>query len=109
MACKKDILVIEPSQPPESEWKFIEELRLPEHRAFNWNRTTCKGCEADLSEGISLLPEFPDHSGLLATAFEDMERFFNECGIIHDGSYKIITAYGVAGENDSFRIQLRFR
>ena len=94
----------EPSQPVQSDWKFIEELRLSEHRAFNWNRTTCKGCEADLSEGIRLLPEFSDHSGLLDTAYEDMEHFFDECSISRDGSYKIITAYGDAGENDSFRL-----
>ena len=94
----------EPQQPTQSEWKFIEELLLPEHRVFNWNRTTRQVCEADMSGGIRLLSDFPDSSGLLTTAYEDMERFFDECGISRDGSYKIITVYGDAGENDSFRL-----
>jgi len=96
----------EPPQPVQSEWKFIEELRLPEHRVFNWNRTTRQACETDLSGGVRLRYDFPDPAGMLATAYEDMERFFDECGIRQDGSYKIITAYGDAGENDSFRIQV---
>ena len=96
----------EPSQAAQSEWKFIEELRLPEHRVFNWNRTTRQACEADVSGGIRLLSDFPDPSGVLDTAYEDMKCFFEECGIGQNGIYKIITSYGDAGENDSFRIQI---
>ena len=87
----------EPSQPFQSDWKFIEELRLPECRIFNWHRTTRQICEVDLSGGIRLLADFPDPAGALATAYKDMERFFDECGIGQDGNYKIITAYGDAG------------
>ena len=94
----------EPSQPIQSDWKFIEELQLPEHRVFNWSRATCHVCEADISGGIRLCSDFPDPSGLLDTAYEDMKHFFDECGIAQNGSYKIITAYGDAGENDSFRL-----
>ncbi len=79
---------------------------MSEHRVFNWSRATCHACEADISEGIRVCSEFPDPSGDLDTAYEDMEHFFDECGIKQNGSYKIITSYGKAGENDSFIIQI---
>ena len=69
----------EPSQAAQSEWKFIEELRLPEHRVFNWNRTTRQACEADVSGGIRLLSDFPDPSGVLDTAYEDMMTEITAC------------------------------
>ncbi len=96
----------EPSQPVQSDWKFIGELRLPEYRVAYWKRTTPQACEADISEGIRVCSEFPDPSGDLDTAYEDMEHFFDECGIVQDGDYRIITSYGDAGENDSFQIHV---
>lgn len=96
----------EPSQPVQSGWNFIEELQRPEPWVFNWSRTVCHACETNLSGGIRLFYNFPDPSGLLDTAYEGMEHFFDECGIKQNGSYKIITLCGDTGENDSFRIQI---
>lgn len=103
---KPSILISEPAQPPQNQWKFIDDLRLPEPRVFDWNRTTARDDEANLSRGISLVSEFPDPSGLLETAFKDLDFFFRDAGIRSDGPYQIMAAYGEAGDNDSFRLQV---
>ena len=87
-------------------WEFIEELKRPAQRKFHWERDKAKPEEADLSCGIQIITDFPDTDKILETAYEDTECFFTQARIKLDGNYKIISEYGDAGDNDSFRLQI---
>ena len=79
----------DPAQP--KNWEFIDELKLPERRIFNWKRRVPIKKESNLSAGIRLIRKFPNSSGSLQTAYDDLEKFFFECGIPLSGNYEIST------------------
>jgi len=80
----------EPSTLPESEWKFIEEIKQPLHSQINWYRESAANNEVSLAEGVELELNFPDSENLLDTAYADLKYFF-KLGEIGPGDFKIIT------------------
>ncbi|MFH1571651.1 MAG: hypothetical protein ABIL09_26920 [Gemmatimonadota bacterium] len=65
-----------PPQPPESEWRFVEELRTaPVHQPVRWTRRRPLPGEAHFPAGLRLESRFPDPRGLLHTAGADFRRF----------------------------------
>ncbi len=93
----------EPKQPVE--WGFVNELKSPIERIFNWNRNEPTAGEADLSGGIEILPGFPDNRKLLETAYKDLWGFFREARI-KTGGYKIITVEKQGMEFESYQIEI---
>ncbi len=105
MECKKNILIAEPPQPPESEWKFIDELREPAITRIVWEKRDAAANEISLAAGTVLIPEFKDKEGLLDTAYADMKRFFALAGIPQTAAFRIVTAYA-ALEQEAYRIEI---
>jgi hypothetical protein len=105
MECKKNILVAELPQPPESEWKFIDELREPAIKRIAWNKHDAGISEISLTDGVMLVPEFQDKNGLLDTAYADMKRFFALAGIPEAPEYRVVTAYAEL-EKEAYRIEV---
>ena len=91
-------------QPEFRDWKIVSELSIPEPRVFPWGRKIAKTGETDISGGIKIIPDFPDRIGILQTAYDDLNRFFSECGIPADGKYGIITEKGKPESYDSYEI-----
>jgi hypothetical protein len=84
-------MLIDPiSQPEQKDWKFIKELSEPVNFHFNWTRSSINSNEADLSRGVSIKIDFPDPEHRLETAYEDLDNFFVDSGLITNGDYKII-------------------
>lgn len=79
------------NQPPISDWKFIEQLKLPIHTKRVWSRLKKKKNEVCLKNGVSLEFNFPDIEGRLDTAYDDFKIFFASGQIRTDGKYRIIT------------------
>lgn len=96
--------ISEPLQPEQNDWKFVEELTLPERRIFSWGRTVAQKTEVDLSTGVNLIFDSPDTAKLLQTAYQDLKDFFNECNIALTGDYKIITELDNTLTDDAFKI-----
>ena len=91
-------------QPEFKDWKIVPELGLPEPRIFHWIRKTAKAGETDISSGIRIIRNFPHDNGILQTAYDDLNRFFSECGIPADGKYGIITEMGKPESSDSYEM-----
>jgi hypothetical protein len=91
-------------QPEFQDWKIVSELSHPEPRVFHWSRKSPNADEADISGGIKIAPNFPDETGILETAYDDLNRVFSECGIPADGKYGISTELGDSESDDSFQI-----
>ncbi len=105
MECKKDILVAEPQQPSESEWKFIDELREPAIKRIAWEKRDAGISEISLADGVMFIPEFQDKDGLLDTAYADIRRFFVLAGLPETSGYRIVTGYA-ALEQEAYRIDI---
>jgi hypothetical protein len=57
---------------------------------FDAKDNAAKAGETNISSGIRITRNFPDDNGILQTAYDDLNRFFSECGIPADGKYCII-------------------
>jgi hypothetical protein len=73
--------LLEPSQPKIEDWGFVDELKSVFHRKPHWNRTKAYPKELDFSKGITIIKDYPDPEGLLDTAWQDLERFFEDISI----------------------------
>ncbi|MEK6794205.1 MAG: hypothetical protein AABZ39_05480 [Spirochaetota bacterium] len=102
-------------QPPMSEWEFIDDLKTPLHSRINWKRNKPASGEADLSGGVTLSFEFPDHSDSLRTAYDDFRSFLKAGNIDTNGRYRInvekaptacLEAYTLDASMDSCRISV---
>lgn len=78
-----------PAQPLESSWGFVEELRQPMWSEHGWVRRPARPEEADLGQGVSLVVEFADPGGCLATALADWGEFLKAGGVSASGSYSL--------------------
>lgn len=97
----------EPAQPDSKEWAFISELKVPGKHFIKWFRKAPEADDASLLDGIRIVSKFPDESGVLQTAFSDLNRFFDECGISRAGSFEIIAeSGGTASNDDSFEMNV---
>ena len=73
---------VSPVQPPEQDWGFVEALQRPLWESVpRWSMRAPAEHEVDLSVGVQVFRDFPDPSGVLTTAFDDLERFFRSQGI----------------------------
>ena len=69
------------------QWPFVAALRQPVKRVFRFCRHVPRANEAVLSGGVTLADDFK--SGLLETAFSDLNIFLHEAGVSHGGPYRI--------------------
>ncbi len=80
-----------PPSPPQSEWAFVDALSAPLVWIPHWNRDERKHGEASLRSGVRVEAVFPDPRGVLDTAYQDLQAFFESVGVPTDGPYRIIT------------------
>ena len=96
-----------PAQPPESAWKFTQELRQPLHNApIIWERRTPRAGEVDLRKGVTLDFLFPDPHGNLATMHADFRRFLKMASIPIGGAYRIATEQIKTRRPESFTLDV---
>ena len=99
-----------PLQPNEDRWKFIEDLQSPLWTHHNWVKAVQGDHLADLSSGISLRRGFPDTSGRLTTAYDDLRSFLSAGGVsFEDGDYSVETAEDKKLTGESFRLEIQSR
>jgi len=97
----------EPSQAPDlNDWLFVDELKSPLHRKPHWSRYSPKPGELYIGKGVRILKSFPDPEGLLDTAWQDLERFFDNMGIpvIEVIEFKNIEFKNINSENIKLEI-----
>lgn len=67
----------QPIQPPEADWHFVQELQAPLWTRHPWKPRAAKENEASLANGVFLTGNFPDDSGVLKTAYADLNDFLH--------------------------------
>lgn len=100
----KDPVSAVPLPPPES-WQFTEELKKRPSSCFAPGSGMPSENILNLKGGVKLISQVPDPQKRLATAFEDLERFFNDTGI-GKGELPVIARLADCGPNDSFEVQV---
>lgn len=96
-----------PSQPTEKEWKFIEELQSPLWTKHNWQATQPSRQQADLSNGITIVKNFPDSEELLETAWEDLSNFLKAGGVKQTkGDYIIESSHFSTLKGEAFKLEI---
>ncbi|MBN2451436.1 MAG: hypothetical protein JXR77_13675 [Lentisphaeria bacterium] len=83
-----------PAPPPESEWHFVQDLQSPLWTSHPWVPRPPLAEEADLRQGLMLVPTFADSAGLLTTAYEDVRRFAAAGGIPWERGYRLLLRLG---------------
>ena len=92
------------SQPPRSDWRFVEDLKTPLHTAVRLPRGEKRESEADLSQGVTLDFAFPDSQGCLDTACADFRRFM-EAADIGSGPFRIVTGTCKTAAFEAFHVE----
>ncbi len=80
-----------PQSPDEADWKFVDVLSAPMTWHPHWTRDTVAHGEVSLARGVQVAAQFPDETGTLETAYEDLGNFFAAVDIPTDGPFRIIT------------------
>ncbi|NOY42199.1 MAG: hypothetical protein GXP26_10225 [Planctomycetes bacterium] len=86
-----DAMEPEPPSPPPNEWAFVDALSAPLIRVPHWSRDKKRQGEASLQGGVRVETTFPDPEGILETAYQDLDAFFDRTGISTNGPYRIVT------------------
>jgi len=95
----------EPAQPPESSWRFVQELQSPLWHPLAWPPPRPpRRTEASLAQGVTLQAAFPDPRGRLDTAYRDLECFLDAAAIPRQGPYPLVTRHVPMGLRESFRL-----
>jgi len=81
----------EPPSPPPNEWAFVDALSAPLTWKPHWNREEKRQDEASLRNGVRVEADFPDPEGVLKTAYQDLDAFFESVGVPADGRYRLVT------------------
>ena len=72
--------------PPREDWLFLDELRQPEIPALRWHCKLPPDSEhLDISGGLKLVQGFPDSEGLLATAYQSLQRLLEKADLPQAG------------------------
>jgi hypothetical protein len=93
-----------PPQPPESSWRFVEELRQPMWSDHVWPGRAPRPEEADLRAGARLVLQGPDPLGRLDTAVADWQAFAEAGGMSLDGPYTVTARIEEGEGEEAFRL-----
>jgi hypothetical protein len=97
-----------PSQPDESTWKFIEDLKSPMWMSHVWEKREAGPDQADLSEGVTIAIHFPDPLGRLEIAYSDLKSFFKAGNIsFSNGKYIIETIKNKGLKAEVFQLDVQ--
>jgi hypothetical protein len=67
----------QPTQPPEDDWYFVQELQSPLWTEHHWTPRTAHADEASLADGVCIIANFPDDNFVLEMAYADMMDFLD--------------------------------
>lgn len=95
-----------PPQPDESTWRFVEDLQTPLWTAHHWPRREARGDEVSLAQGVTIRAEFEDAAGSLATAYDDLKRFFQAGQVPLQGGFEIVARFARTEIYEAFRIEV---
>ena len=96
-----------PQPPPATEWKFIQELQRPLwERPLRWRRRPRRRSEASLRRGVAVRKRFADPSGMLDTAFADLDDFLKAAGIGQAGSYELALGLAPGRGQEAYRLDV---
>lgn len=94
-----------PPSPPESEWTFVDDLRSPMKRTFNWNPRPPTDDEISFANGTVTRFDFPDPKDVLPTAYDDWRRFLSDTGV-PSGEFVFSTERRDLGEREAWRLDV---
>lgn len=80
---------MDPDQPSESAWEFVQELQSELWTGMDWPARPPQAHEANLGGGVSLEMVFEDTEGVLQTATADLRAFLRAAKIAEGGTYRI--------------------
>ena len=93
-----------PPSPAPSEWAFVDALAAPLTWKPHWHRGQPKNSEINLKNGVRVETKFPNRDGLLDTAYNDLQAFFQATDIPAEGSYRIITEQVPTKQFETFKL-----
>ncbi len=95
-----------PPQPPETSWKFVDELRQPRHQPRPWRRRQPRPDEISLAAGVEIMPGFDDPDNCLETAYADLREFLQAASIPAGGGYRIATGRAPTPCYEAYRLEI---
>lgn len=95
-----------PAQPGEDTWKFVADLQSPLWSSHGWSQRVAASGEADLRGGVRVDAQFPDHEGLLKTAYADFSDFLAVGKVPQNGPFVIETAKVETTTFEAYRIKV---
>lgn len=95
-----------PPQPPDSSWRFIDELKAPLWRAHGWAPRAPRADEADLRGGFRVDPALADPEGLLSTVYADLVDFARAGAVPADRGYPLQVRLARLPD-EAFRVEVR--
>ena len=97
-----------PPQPPQTQWRFIEELtQNPVHRPLRWAPRPKRPDEADLRQGVRLDLSFPDPTGALQTAYADIRTFLHSVRLPeHPKGYPLSLVRGPTAVHEAHKLRV---
>ena len=102
-----NLALLEPPQPSEEDWCFIEDLKAPLWKSHRFQNRKARRNEVSLEKGVRIHHHFPDPEGLLETAYADLDRFFEAGRIRLDGDYPIFIRREGTDCPEAYRVQVR--
>ncbi|MFA7173202.1 MAG: hypothetical protein WC340_07275 [Kiritimatiellia bacterium] len=96
-----------PAQPGDETWSFINDLKAPLWgNGLGWGPHAAAAGEADLSRGIRVDAKFPDPTGVLKTAYADLDDFCSAGKIATGGPFTIETTKAETPVFEAYRIEV---
>jgi hypothetical protein len=101
----------QPTQPPETDWHFVQELQAPLWTQLHWKARTPETNQTSLAGGVFIARHFPDENNLLETAYADIQHFLCAGDIpVSDApgksTFTIETAHGKTDVPEAYRISI---
>ena len=97
-----------PPQPDEDSWYFIEDLKSPMWSQHPWGEAVLELNQVDLSSGVEINIDFPDHEGWLETAYNDLNDFLVAGNIpLIKGGFRIEIMKVPGFNEETFQLEVR--
>ncbi len=96
-----------PPPPGEESWEFVEDLKKPLPFVLFWKEGgEPRPGQIDLRAGLALKPGFPDETGVLKTAYADLERFLAFAKLAGADGLPVTTAKTTTDVPEAYAIEI---